>query len=115
VTRIAVALAGLAIGALSLVPPWVEYRSVPVGSGGLINFSPPVAGQPAGVGTLTHLLGSHPVFMPPTPREGWSVRVDYGRLILYYVATTAIVIPFLVWGVVKRAPTIRMDRNVDAS
>ena len=77
-------VAALTIAANSFVPPWVGVHPMQLSPGP----------YPGGVTTP---LGSYPVNEPPTNSDRRFVRVDYGRLILYHLATLALVVPFFVW------------------
>ena len=71
-------IAALTVAANSFVPPWVTfYPSNP---------------------TYIEPIGSYPLIEPPIFENSMQlVRVDYGQLILYHLATLALVVPFFVW------------------
>jgi len=83
--RVVLTVAAIVIAAHSCVPPWAEYRRL-------------------GTVTVERPLGSYLLFDPPRPTplptssmdlsRYTSVRVDYGRLGLYYLGTLALVVPF---------------------
>lgn len=99
---IVLTIAALTIAGHSFVPPWVEVYSQFLNPGRFIGGEVGSQGEAARI-ALTRPLGSYPLFNPPpTSRERPFVRVDYGRLILYYLATLALVVPFFVWR--PRAP-----------
>ena len=71
-------IAALTVAANSFVPPWVMFYP-----------SNPTYIQP---------IGSYPLIEPPIFENSMQlVRVDYGQLILYHLATLALVVPFFVW------------------
>ncbi len=98
IKSIVLTVGALTIAGHSCVPPWVAVHA----SGG----GPPPA-EVARV-TVTRPLGSYPLFEPPTSSENRFVRVDYGRLALYYLGTIALALPFFVWR--RRSPRASDDR-----
>ena len=78
-------LAALTIAGHSFVPPWVEYNTADL------------RGSTSGGLTIERPIGSHLLFNPPTPERLRFVRVDYGRLALYYLGTIVLTVPFFVW------------------
>ena len=71
--------AAITLAGFSFVPPWFEV--VPIRGS--------VVTQPL---KLWPLLKS-----PPSNIDSPYIRVDYGRLMLCYLGTIALVIPFFVW------------------
>ena len=88
-------VAALTIAANSFVPPWVGVHPMQL-SPGPYPGGVSAQGEAARVAVTTP-LGSYPVNEPPTNSDRRFVRVDYGRLILYHLATLALVVPFFVW------------------
>ncbi len=88
--RVVLTIAALTVALHSCVPPWVEV--VPIRGGGR-----PDLAQDAARLTVSRPLGTYPLWDPPTPERSRFVRVDYGRLTLYYLGTLALVVPFFVW------------------
>ena len=84
-------IAAIAIATYSCVPPWVEV--VPVG--GVGRFSGNTVDAPRLV--ITRPLGSWPLWDPPRGEGRVGVRIDYARLILYYLGTMALIVPFFAW------------------
>ena len=84
-------VAAVAIVWFSLMPPWVQ----------VVPIRPPIMSRDGSVDApelaLTSPLGRSAVWNAPDNEPGSFVRIDYGRLVLYYVATIALTVPFYVW------------------
>ena len=88
---VVVTIAALTIAGYSFVPPWVEV----IPRGGFRGRATNPTDAPRLV--VTRPLGSWPLPDPPQSEGQGGVRIDYGRLALYYLSTVILVIPFFVW------------------